>query len=119
MKEGKKTIPSSMKLLNDELVEMSQVEKNQANIESIPLGMKILNNQLVAKTLQELFNDGDITGEEYKVRYNAPILQELNELDIKAVRPLRAIITNTATKEDLDTFEKNNIEVETLRNKLL
>ena len=27
MKDGKKTIPSGMKLLNDELVEMSQVEK--------------------------------------------------------------------------------------------
>lgn len=89
---------------NDEIRQMTQLDKIHAGLEGIPEGMKIENGELVAKTIDDRFDEGSITTSEYnaeidrmrKARYN-------KESDPIALQMLRG----EATKEEwLAAIEK-------------
>jgi len=44
---------------------MTQVERIRAGIEELPKGCKIVDDRIVPKTLQERYDDGEVTAEEY------------------------------------------------------
>lgn len=50
---------------NGTIREMTEVEKINAGLEELPEGMKIVNGELTDKTLDDLYDEGKITKEEY------------------------------------------------------
>lgn len=67
---GFRQIPDGMKL-NDahtDLMETSEEEKIIAGIKPIPLGQKIVDGKLEEKTQREMWQDGDISTEEFAER---------------------------------------------------
>lgn len=117
-KDGSLKIPMGFKIDDDKLVEMTIVEKINAGFEQLPIGYKIAKNEIVEKTLNEKLSDGDITESEYNLIQIEELKSELNSLDLKAIRPLRAILANEATAEDKTTLSKIETQVKKLRTKI-
>lgn len=62
--DGYVQAPKGYKIVGEDFIEMTQIEKYQAGIESIPERMKIKNNMLVPMTNEELVAAGMMTQEE-------------------------------------------------------
>ena len=62
---GQEEMPKGMKIIDGELVEKTQLEKIQDGEEELPTGMKIVGEELVAKTNKERYDDAEITKEQY------------------------------------------------------
>lgn len=116
--DGSLEIPVGFKIADNELVEMSLVEKINAGIDKLPIGYKVVENEIVEKTLKEKLSDGDITQSEYNSIQIEELKAELDSLDLKAIRPLRAILANNATDEDKTTLAEIEIQAGELRVKI-
>ena len=84
----------------------------------IPPNVKVINGEFVEKTLSEKFDCGCITEFEYKVQRKFEILEELEQLDKKTTRPLRAILSGRETEEDKETLKSLETQAEDLRKEL-
>lgn len=116
--DGSLEIPIGFKIKDNELVEMTLVEKINVGLEQLPIGYKILEDEIVEKSLNEKLSDGDITQSEYNSIQITELKAELDSLDLKAIRPLRAILANNATDEDKITLSEIETQAEKLRTKL-
>lgn len=114
VKEGIEPMKAGYKWNSDQtgFVEMSQAEKIQAGLEELPQGQKIEGGELVTMTDEEKLAEGQLSQEEYKNIQRQKIQSELDEIDIKTIRPLRAILSGLGTEEDkamlaeLETYAK-------------
>lgn len=114
VKEGLQPMKDGYKWNSDQtgFVEMSQAEKIQAGLEELPQGQKIEGGELVTMTDEEKLAEGQLSQEEYKNIQRQKIQSELDEIDIKTIRPLRAILSGLGTEEDkamlaeLETYAK-------------
>lgn len=116
--DGSLEIPAGFKIKNDELVEMTKIEKINAGFDEIPIGYKIVENELVEKSLDEKLSDGDITQSEYNSIQIEELKEELNSLDLKAIRPLRAILAENATDDDMTELSKLETQATIVRAKI-
>lgn len=137
IREGLIPIPLGYKLDGDKLTEMSLLEKIQSGIEELPIGyklenneviemsllekikegLKLLNDTLVEMTDEEKLEEGLLTQEEYDKIQQNKIQEELNKLDAKTIRPLRAILSGNYTQEDKKTLEELEKKAKDLRQK--
>ena len=102
VKEGIEPMKAGYKWNSDQtgFVEMSQAEKIQAGLEELPQGKKIEGGQLVSMTDEEKLADGQLSQEEYNNIQRQKIMKELDGIDRKTIRPLRAILSGLGTEED-------------------
>lgn len=88
------------------LRDMTDTEKIIAGLADIPTGMHIVSGELVAMTDDEQLAAGVIGEAEYTERKRSNIISELNELDRKAIRPLRALLARiSSTPPRADTAQ--------------
>lgn len=120
VKEGLVEIPVGFKLSDDSssLIEMSEIEKYEAGVLKIPLGYKIENSALVKMTDEELLESGQLTLTEYNESKKQKIMSELDSIDRKTTRPLRAILSGTGTDEDKLKLEDLEKQASDLRSQL-
>ena len=118
IQSGIEELPIGYKLENNEVIEMSLLEKIKEGISEIPKGLKILNDTLVEMTDEEKLEEGLLTQEEYNKIQQNKIQEELNKLDAKTIRPLRAILSGNYTQEDKKTIEELEKKAKDLRQKL-
>ena len=76
--DGLMPMPSGYKIVGDELILMSQIERINAGIEELPSGYKIADGGLVPMSQEELLEAGQITQEEYNQRFADKNTAELN-----------------------------------------
>ena len=79
------------------LRDMTETEKIIAGLAEIPAGMHIVSGELVPMTDDEQLAAGVIDEAEYTERKRSTIISELNELDRKAIRPLRALLARISS----------------------
>ena len=79
------------------LRDMTDTEKILAGLADIPAGMHIVSGELVHMTDDEQLAAGVIDEAEYTERKRSNIISELNELDRKAIRPLRALLARISS----------------------
>lgn len=118
--EGIQSMPDGYKW-NDtksDIIEMSQIERIQAGIEKIPMGFKIEGGQLVTMTDEERLASGQMTQAEYDELRRGRILSELDMIDQKAIRPLRAILAGLGTDDDQERLAELERQAEELRAEL-
>lgn len=84
----------------------------------IPLNLKKENGSYVEKSLQEQYECGYISENEYKYRRIEEIKQKLDSLDEKTTRPLRAILSGKGTDSDKKVLEEIELEAQQLREEL-
>ena len=118
IQSGIEELPIGYKLENNEVIEMSLLEKIKEGISEIPKGLKLLNDTLVEMTDEEKLEEGLLTQEEYDKIQQNKIQEELNKLDAKTIRPLRAILSGNYTQEDKKTLEELEKKAKDLRQKL-
>lgn len=120
VKEGLKEIPIGFKFNDDssDFIEMSEIEKYKAGINKIPLGYKIENDALVKMTDEELLESGQFTLAEYNESKKQKILSELDSIDKKSTRSVRAILSGTGTDEDKLILEDLENKANDLRSQL-
>ena len=120
MLSGLMTIPSGYKNNKEKtaLQEMAEDEKIIAGIKDLPQGQKIEDGKILPMTDEEKLSAGQLTQEEYDRIQQGKIISELNDIDRKTTRCIRAILSGVFTEEDkifLADMEKKAIE---LRKKL-
>lgn len=118
--EGIQSMPDGYKW-NDtksDIIEMSQIERIQAGLEKMPQGFKIEGGQLVPMTDEERLASGQMTQAEYDELRRGRILSELDMIDQKAIRPLRAILVGLGTDDDQDRLAELERQAEELRAEL-
>lgn len=120
VKEGIEPMKDGYKWNSDQtgFVEMSQAEKIQAGLEELPQGKKIEGGQLVSMTDEEKLADGQLSQEEYNNIQRQKIMKELDEIDRKTIRPLRAILSGLGTKEDKDFLAELETQAKAKREEL-
>lgn len=120
MLKGFKDIPKGYKFNDDksDIVEMSQVEKIQAGLEELPQGQKIEGGELVPMTDEERLASGQMTQAEYTEICRWQILAELDAIDRKTTRPLRAILAGIGTDEDREKLAELERQAEEKRAEL-
>ena len=79
------------------LRDMTDTEKIIAGLADIPAGMHIVSGELVPMTDDEQLAAGVIDEAAYTERKRSNIISELNELDRKAIRPLRALLARISS----------------------
>ena len=79
------------------LRDMTDTEKIIAGLADIPRGMHIVSGELVPMTDDEQLAAGVIDEAAYTERKRSTIISELNELDRKAIRPLRALLARISS----------------------
>ena len=114
------TIPNGYKNNEEKtaLQEMTEDEKIIAGIKDLPQGQKIEDGKILPMTDEEKLAAGQLTKEEYDRIQQGKIISELNDIDRKTIRCIRAILSGVFTEEDtilLADMEKKAIE---LRKKL-
>ncbi len=100
IREGLESVPEGFRFDGEELVELTYEEKVAAGLEELPPGMKLEDGKLLPATDEELLAAGRITQEAYNERKRGAIAAELDALDARTVRPLRAILSGNGTDED-------------------
>lgn len=120
MLSGLMTIPNGYKINEEKtaLQEMTEDEKIIAGIKDLPQGQKIEDGKILPMTDEEKLAAGQLTQEEYDRIQQAKIISELNDIDKKTIRSVRAILSGIFTEEDkifLANMENQAIE---LRKKL-
>lgn len=120
VKEGLQPMKAGYKWNSDQtgFIEMSQAEKIQAGLEELPQGQKIEGGQLVSMTDEEKLADGQLSQEEYNNIQRQKIMKELDEIDRKTIRPLRAILSGLGTKEDKDFLAELETQAKAKREEL-
>ena len=84
----------------------------------LPIDLKIVDGIVQEKTLEEKFYDGLITKEEYNSVILLDYQSQLQILDEKAIRPLRAILSGTGTEDDTTRLKSIEAEAEEIRRKI-
>ncbi len=79
------------------LRDMTDTEKIIAGLAEIPSGMHVVSGELVPMTDDEQLAAGVIDETAYTERKRSNIISELNELDRKAIRPLRALLARISS----------------------
>ena len=118
--EGIQPMPDGYKW-NDtksDIIEMSQIERIQAGLEKMPQGFKIEGGQLVPMTDEERLASGQMTQAEYDELRRGRILSELDMIDQKAIRPLRAILVGLGTDDDQERLAELERQAEEKRAEL-
>lgn len=118
--EGIQPMPDGYKW-NDtksDIIEMSQIERIQVGLEKMPQGFKIEDGQLVPMTDEERLASGQMTQAEYDELRRGRILSELDMIDQKAIRPLRAILVGLGTDDDQERLAELERQAEELRAEL-
>ena len=120
MLTGLMAIPDGYKINEEKtaLQEMTEDEKIIAGIKDLPQGQKIEDGKILPMTDEEKLSAGQLTQEEYDRIQQGKIISELNDIDRKTIRCIRAILSGVFTEEDkifLADMEKKAIE---LRKKL-
>lgn len=118
--EGIQPMPDGYKW-NDtksDIIKMSQVERIQAGLEKMPQGFKIEDGQLVPMTDEERLASGQMTQAEYDELRRGRILSELDMIDQKAIRPLRAILVGLGTDDDQERLAELERQAEEKRAEL-
>lgn len=118
--EGIQPMPDGYKW-NDtksDIIEMSQKERIQVGLEKMPQGFKIEGGQLVPMTDEERLASGQMTQAEYDELRRGRILSELDMIDQKAIRPLRAILVGLGTDDDQERLAELERQAEELRAEL-
>lgn len=117
VKEGLQPMRDGYKWNDDQtgFVEMTQVEKIQAGLEELPQGQKIEGGELVLMTYEERLASGQMTQAEYIEIRRRQILAELDAIDRKTARPLRAILAGIGTDEDREKLAELERQAEELR----
>lgn len=103
---GIEEIPRGYKIESGELVAMSLIEKIESGIEEIPKGYKIINDEIVEMTGEEKLESGVISQQEYNEIQRQKIISELNVIDQKTTRPLRAILSGLGTDDDKSILQE-------------
>lgn len=99
-------------------VEMSQTERIQAGLEELPQGQKIEGGEVVMMSDEEKLASGQITQAEYTEIRRGQILAELDAIDRKTIRPLRAILAGIGTDDDRERMAELERQAEELRAEL-
>lgn len=93
-------------IVNKELAELIQTN---------PGNFKIQNGEIVQKTAAEIEAEAKEKEKENKIN---EIKNELNELDLSAIRPLRAILSDTGNEDDITKLSEIEEEAQNLRAQL-
>ena len=94
MLTGLMAIPDGYKINEDKsaLQEMTEDEKIIAGIKDLPQGQKIEDGKILPMTDEEKLSAGQLTQEEYDRIQQGKIISELNDIDRKTIRCIRAIL---------------------------
>jgi polyhydroxyalkanoate synthesis regulator phasin len=116
------SIPAMHKLDGEMFVPMTDIELYKSGDKQVPLGMILDGDELRSATIEEQVIKGELTQEEANKliidKMKASILARLSEIDTLSARPLRAILTDTATEYDRQKLLELETEAESLRTQL-
>jgi len=84
----------------------NQDEKILTGLDPAPAGMKIENGEIVPMSLDEQLKANQITEEQYKILSNAPVKNQLQNIDIKSIRSLREwLVSQSGAPDFIKTYE--------------
>lgn len=114
VKENLIPLEKGMKIVADEIIPMTHVERIEEGIDQLPKGMKIAEGELVAKTDRELYDDGEITKDEYAetVRRERDILIRKTESSNEYKENLR--LSRKSDKKAIDYIASADLYIEYL-----
>ncbi len=111
VKEGLKTIPDGWVLEGEEFRKLTDEELIIMGLREPPKGIKVVDGKLLYKTIDEMYNDGEIGEEEY-------ITQKRADVEIEKER-LLAMVTTSETKAKIMVSEKFDSDIKKFINDLL
>ena len=120
MLTGLMQIPEGYKINEEktDLQEMTEEEKIIAGIKELPQGQKIEDGKILPMTDEEKLAAGQLTQEEYDRIQQAKIISELNDIDKKTIRSVRAILSGIFTEDDKNFLANMENQAIELRKKL-